>query len=656
MVRTSITKLAVVRLAIFLLALAGCSTAPPEAGLARYDASLEASKAAVTPLAPPSPVMRAGAPAWPYKVNGVSVGNSPDLVFPTCSSSQALGTVGGGFACVTAGGSSVTWANDLAGSSNTSQTVISAQSGTVNFGMAGQISCASTDTTCEFTQATTSGVTGANSTWAPQTSSSGTNETGGNAIVQLQAPLGSGSEAGLLVKTGAAGSVLMGAYPGGSYDAIWFGNAALSPSSSNYSFLEDVANTTVYLNAPSAINLTVASALAVQIEAGTIAVGPPTIYWNSSVASPTLAYQALSTDVAAGPITIDGQNAYAAAATHLTGGNIVLLSGAGATTNGTPGNVVADVPLPTGTGSEAHLVVERNGTPTVAMGAYVNPAYDAIWFGSAAASPGASNYAFLEDTGGSTTYLAATSALYFNVNGNTMLSAANAGLGFFTAAPVFGGSVNTAYIINASTNPSSACTGGVCAYADSGAFEINPASLGSGAIQFSAITTAASFGVASGSTGSAVGANVTIQGQAETGTASTGGNLILNGASGTSTSGNVTISQAGTNIWRYGVAGAAQVPSTTAITLSTGTVTLTAAQSLVPTQIYSGGLTGAQSVAYPNVAGQWVADISAVTGISTGLVFKSGSASCATISTLTGHMIELIRTSGSNTITCGGMN
>jgi hypothetical protein len=63
----------------------------------------------------------------------------------------------------------------------------------------------------------------------------------------------------------------MGAYPGGTYDAIWFATAAVSPSTTNFAFLGDGNN--VYLNS----------------SGGLIYLGESTSYWaNGSVYGLTL--------------------------------------------------------------------------------------------------------------------------------------------------------------------------------------------------------------------------------------------------------------------------------------------------------------------------------------------------------------------------------
>jgi len=80
-------------------------------------------------------------PVGPGTVNGVSVGNYPGLTFPTCSSGQALSTIGGGFACVSAGGSSITALTGdgtATGPGSATLTVTGAQNGQYTFNAAGQ--------------------------------------------------------------------------------------------------------------------------------------------------------------------------------------------------------------------------------------------------------------------------------------------------------------------------------------------------------------------------------------------------------------------------------------------------------------------------------------------------------------------------------------
>jgi hypothetical protein len=129
-------------------------------------------------------------------------------------------------------------------------TVTQAQAGSITFGTQGQHSCASGDTTCEIVQASTSSSTGSSLLIQPQQSTQGTNETGGNVNINLQAELGGGSEAYLTLQRSGSQHIQMGAFPGGNYDAIWFlGNN----STTNYAFLGNASTT--YLNGTATIYL-----------------------------------------------------------------------------------------------------------------------------------------------------------------------------------------------------------------------------------------------------------------------------------------------------------------------------------------------------------------------------------------------------------------
>ena len=179
----------------------------------------------------------------------------------------------------------VSWANDLVGSTSSSQTVSSAQSGEFAWSSGGTETVASSATWL-MKQASTSGATGANFTIQPQQSSA-TPGTGGNFVINLQAPNGAGNEAGLLVTRGGTPSVLLGPYPGGggSYNGIWFGTPASAPSSTNFAFLEDAAGNDTYLNGGAAINLAVGNSVQAQVTSGNLVA-----YGNLSVgtSSPSL--------------------------------------------------------------------------------------------------------------------------------------------------------------------------------------------------------------------------------------------------------------------------------------------------------------------------------------------------------------------------------
>jgi hypothetical protein len=214
-------------------------------------------------------------PIGPATVNGRDAGTYPNLVLPPCDAGYAYGTVDGGssLGCVAAGGGGVeagadgqilqssggneVWntmtgqcgitaagviscdggvSNILPGTSpqvlmtttgpttaweTLSQdctvgatgavTCTQVQAGATTFGTQGQMTCASADTTCSWTQASESAnIQGANSTWTPQTSTHATNQGGGNAQVVVQAPTGSGTTAYLEVDQGATLEALIG--------------------------------------------------------------------------------------------------------------------------------------------------------------------------------------------------------------------------------------------------------------------------------------------------------------------------------------------------------------------------------------------------------------------------------------------------------------
>jgi lysophospholipase L1-like esterase len=200
-----------------------------------------------------------------------------------------------------------------------------------------------------------------------------------------------------------------------------------------------------------------------------IELGQGNILWPSSAPSPLITQETPTTDVATTTLTIDAQSAYASAATNTTGGNLVLKPGSGATSNGTPGNVVVNNPAASGSGTEALFLVQRNGTDYAAMGPLIptSTAYAGFWLHN---TPSASNYNLLSD--GASTLLNTPSnvgTLYFGIGTvfNEVMTSTGHQIG--SSTPSFGGGNFVIGIANG-TPPSSSNASGVIVYATGGEF------------------------------------------------------------------------------------------------------------------------------------------------------------------------------------------
>lgn len=178
-------------------------------------------------------------------------------------------------------------------------------------------------------------------------------------------------------------------------------------------------------------------------------------------------------------------------------------------------------------------------------------------------------------------------------------------------------------------------------------FQVFPASA---LMQWDPSSTGLTLNQANLTTASGTGGSFTLQAQNETGTTSTGGALNLTTGTGTSTNGALNLQVGATTTITLADTGGIQLPGPS-IALSSGTVTLTFAQYRFVYQTYTGTLTAAQTVVYPNSVALWFADISQVAGISgtNTLTFKSGSGSCTAITALnTTAQVAMIVGTGSN--------
>jgi hypothetical protein len=148
--------------------------------------------------------------------------------------------------------SPVTWAGDLVGSTNSSQTVSGAQNDTITFSNTGKITCDSTASSCAWTQASTTNTTASASVWAPQVSTNA-NGTSGAAQVLLGAATGSGAETQFQIFHGSDSQprIAAGTFAGiNDRGTIWVLNGSTAPTETNATIYSD-GNTFTYLNAGS---------------------------------------------------------------------------------------------------------------------------------------------------------------------------------------------------------------------------------------------------------------------------------------------------------------------------------------------------------------------------------------------------------------------
>lgn len=182
-----------------------------------------------------------------------------------------------------------------------------------------------------------------------------------------------------------------------------------------------------------AITCTVNGTAALALSTTAATLGVPSVTWGETVTAPTIGQAARTTDAAPRGITISSQTPYASAA--------------GA--NRDPQPITLSVPAPAGASTAESYVqikisgAERaqigrysavfndgNSAKPVRIGAQINAGvaslnYAAIYFGSNASSPSATNYAFLGDN--TDTYLNAAGIVYLLKGGNAHTSFSESG-------------------------------------------------------------------------------------------------------------------------------------------------------------------------------------------------------------------------------------
>ena len=315
-----------------------------------------------------------------------------------------------------------------------------------------------------------------------------------------------------------------------------------------------------------------------------------------------LTQAAPSTDVAPTAMTVAAASAEPGASTYRVGANLYLNPGAGATTNGTPGNVVINVPAASGTGTEGDLIIQRGGTQRMVLGTVVsNSSYDGIWFGTA--TPSLTNYSFLAKQDGTQMNIGNGSLLDLVVGGYVYGSAQPYGWQFFSGTLDTGGGMWVIGIGKAAGAPSGATTGPVV-YGDvsTGAFDIkSPGGLIQtidNGIQIAATTgaTADMNLTAQGTSGSGnTGANSNVCGGANSTKATAGACIQYGGAAiGLAGAGLSLTTAQGTGAGSfYGPIHLGSLLGSTpvALTCSTATVALSVAQSKAPALIATGTYT-----------------------------------------------------------------
>jgi hypothetical protein len=151
--------------------------------------------------------------------------------------------------------------------------------------------------------ATPSATQGQNITIAPQQSTQATNQGSGNLIINLQAPIGTGIEAGLVINRGGTFVARIGPLvgSGSSNTAIWL-QPGITPSATNYTL--DANSTTTVVNVPTSgtIDLSVNNTTLVSMNASKFITS---IGRRVNVTPTTISYQVLVTDeiIAVGAIT-----------------------------------------------------------------------------------------------------------------------------------------------------------------------------------------------------------------------------------------------------------------------------------------------------------------------------------------------------------------
>jgi hypothetical protein len=292
-------------------------------------------------------------------------------------------------------------------------------------------------------QASTSGATGATATWKSQASTNG-NGTPGNLVAEIPSPTGSGSygqfqvnDAGNVTFYADNQGVLLGRSSSSqqamriapligqetTFAGVWLGSAALAPTGSNYHWAL-------------AASVDFFGAVTQELAAGEVTLNNTSysMFAPSAGANYTFQGETPASDVAPGSVVLAGAAAYASAVTNVTGGNIVLQPGAGASSNGIGGSAIVNLSASSGSNAPSTFQVQQTTTPVWTLSTYPNiPSFSMFYAG---ANSGA-DYTMLVETGNANTTITNTNGgpWYTEISGALIHQIYGAGVALYDTSP-----------------------------------------------------------------------------------------------------------------------------------------------------------------------------------------------------------------------------
>ncbi len=381
--------------------------------------------------------------------------------------------------------------------------------------------------------------------------------------------------------------------------------------------------------------------------------GNGTISWPAATTVATITQAPPTSDVGVNGLLIQSQSAFAGASTFLTGSTLTLNSGAGATTNGSSGNIVLTAPAATGAGTQGQAQINAQTVVTWANNNYtVSAAASALTLANSASQTifsiqagGAVQGALRADSSGNLNWHCNGGYQEFyggTTNGQPILYLSNpniAGSANMTfngsTTAIAGGGLGVFGIGQAGTVPTSAPAYGGIMWMNTG----SPGSLGlfTTGVQFHRLAGAITISQ-DAPTSDVATTGTTVKAQSAYGSAATN----VNGASATLAGGNSTNGTLGAAILLGGATNAGSLQGTigtpasttwawtvTTVTTTTGTVTLSSSQYNSPLIRVNATLTGNLNITFPNVPGFWIVDTNSLVLSGHTFTLQSGSATFA---------------------------
>jgi hypothetical protein len=283
------------------------------------------------------------------KIQGITISGTPSdgyILIATSSTAASWQTASG----------DITLSGDVTGAANANTVVsITGASGSVPVSSSGNVITWDLSTTSPglAQNNTTSTTSPQNITIQPQSATVGAITGAGSVIANIPASAGGGSTKGYLqMNLNGVNQWALGSRTDNTgIAAIYAQTGTTTPGATNYVLQATSSSTVVNVSSSGTVDIAVGNSNQMAITTSSILLTPSILEWGATASSPIIEQATPSSDVATTNLTIQSQAPYASAST-----------------NTSPGNIIAKIPSPVGAGTTGYFVVQNNATDMVRIG------------------------------------------------------------------------------------------------------------------------------------------------------------------------------------------------------------------------------------------------------------------------------------------------